>query len=82
MTLSLHILKILRAAGNLLTPETQLRDDVRLLVTPMPTGTEISEHINRVESRGWAISVRDEETQSVKWQITDSGRAQLAARNL
>lgn len=82
MTLALHILKVLRAAGDCLTPETQLRDDLRILVSPVPTGTNISEQLDRIETNKWAVSFRDAETGTIRWQITDSGRAQLATRNL
>lgn len=82
MNLPLTILKFLRAGGELLTPETQLRDDCRLAVSPPPTGMEISEALNQVESEGWAVSVRDSLTRAVRWQITDAGRAQLAKRGL
>lgn len=82
MNLTLTILKFLRAGGDLLTPETQLRDDVRMAMAPPPTGTEISEALNLIEQRGLAVSLRDDLTKEVKWQITDNGRAQLAKRNL
>lgn len=82
MKLELTILKFLRAAGDMLTPETQLRDDVRLAVAPAPTGAEISEAFERIESSGWALSFRDQLTKGVKWVITDDGRAQLAQRKL
>lgn len=82
MTLELTILKFLRAAGDMLTPETQLRDDVRLSVSPPPTGAEINEALERIESTGWGISFRDQLTKQVKWVITDDGRVQLAQRKL
>lgn len=82
MNLTLTILKFLRAGGDLLTPETQLRDDVRMAVVPPPTGAEISEALNLIEQRGLGVSLRDDLTKEVKWQITDNGRAQLAKRNL
>jgi hypothetical protein len=82
MKLQLTALKYLRVGGDLLTPETQLRDDLRLAVSPAPTGVEISEALNHIESSGWAVSVRDELTGAVRWQITDLGRVQLAKRGL
>lgn len=82
MKLQLTLLQFLRAAGDLLTAETQLRNDARLAVTPVPTGTEISEAINDLERRDLAVSVRDELEGTVRWQITDLGRAALAKRNL
>lgn len=82
MNLQLALLQFLRAAGDLLTTETQLRNDARLAVTPVPTGTEISEALNDLERRGYAVAVRDDLTGAVRWQITDLGRAQLAKRNL
>lgn len=82
MTLPLHILILLRQAGELLTPETQLRTDLRVLVTPVPSGVDVSEAFNRIESEKWALSVRDTVTGIVKWKITDAGRVILAERNL
>lgn len=82
MRIELTILKFLRAAGDLLTPETQIRDDVRLVVAPAPTGLEVSESLNRIESDGWAVSIRDQVTGIVRWQITDLGRVQLTKRGL
>lgn len=82
MKLELTLLKFLRAAGDLLTAEGQLRDDARLAVSPVPLGTEISDALNNLENRKWAVAVRDELTETVRWQITDAGRAQLAKRNL
>jgi hypothetical protein len=82
MSIELTILKFLRAAGDLLTPETQIRDDVRLTVAPAPTGLEVSEALNRIEGEGWAVSIRDSVTKIVRWQITDLGRVQLTKRGL
>ncbi|MFO1461300.1 MAG: hypothetical protein U1G08_18090 [Verrucomicrobiota bacterium] len=82
MSIDLTILKFLRAGGDMLTPETQLRDDVRLAVSPPPTGGEISEALGRIEGAGLALSFRDEMTKAVRWTITDEGRAQLAKRRL
>lgn len=82
MSITLTILKFLRAGGDLLTPETQLRDDLRVSVSPPPTSVEISEALDLIEERGLAVSLRDDLTKEVKWQITDNGRAQLAKRNL
>lgn len=82
MTLTLHILEFLRAAGDMLTPESQLRTDVRLSVAPPPTGSEISESLNMLEKEGWAVSMRDKLTGQIRWTITDEGRAQLAKRHL
>ncbi|MCW5557719.1 MAG: hypothetical protein KIT22_07795 [Verrucomicrobiae bacterium] len=52
--------------------------------SPPPTGAEISEALNTLEEeKGWAVAVRDELTQQIRWTITDAGRAQLAKkRNL
>ena len=82
MTLSLHILTWLRAAGDNLTPETQLRQDLRLAVAPVPTGAEITEALNHVADSGWAVSRRDKETGIIKWSLTDEGHAQLDKRKL
>jgi hypothetical protein len=83
MKLQLTLLQFLRAAGGeLLTPETQLRNDARLAVSPPPTGLEISEALNDLERRGYAVSVRDGLTEIVRWQITDLGRVQLTTRHL
>ena len=82
MTLTLHILKWLRAGGDNLTPEEQLRSDLRMSVSPTPSGTEISEALNQMEDKGWAVSIRDPEIGTVRWQITDEGRAQLSKRKL
>lgn len=82
MRVTLPMLKFLRAAEGVLTPETQLRDDIRMAVAPPPTKSEVDAALNRMEDRGWAVSVRDEITQVVRWRITDAGKAELAARNL
>lgn len=82
MNLDLSLLRILRAAGELLTPEQQLRCDLRLTVSPPPTGLEIGEALNRAEDAGWAVSVRDPVTGQVRWQATDLGRVQLSKRGL
>lgn len=82
MTLIPQLLLLLRRAGNLLTPEPTLRVDLRLAVSPAPSGTEISEAIDKCERQGWIISVRDDMTDELKWRITDAGRASLAERGL
>lgn len=82
MHLSLKILTELRAVGDLLVPEPQLRTDLRLGVTPAPTGAEVSQALNTIEARGWAISQRDNLTSEIRWRITSSGLAELSARGL
>ena len=82
MNTELHILRLLRAAGDLLTPEAKIRSDLRLGVTPPPRHSEVSEAFDRLETAGLAISVRDQLTGAVRWQATDGGRAALAARGL
>jgi hypothetical protein len=82
VNLDLALLRILRAAGELLTPEPQLRCDLRLTYSPPPTGLEISDALNRAEDAGWAVSVRDPVTGQVRWQVTDLGRVQLSKRGL
>lgn len=83
MNLEIFILKFLRAAGaDLLTSEDQLRTDLRMFRTPPPTGSEISEALNSLETRQQAVAVRDRLTGQIKWRITDEGRAELAARRI
>lgn len=82
MTLIPQLLLLLRQAGTLLTPEPTLRVDLRLAVSPAPSGTEISEAIDTCERNGWVIGVRDAMTGQLKWRITDSGRVSLAERGL
>lgn len=82
MNLTLQTLTYLRDLGGNLIREDQLRTDLRATVAPAPTGTEISDAINALEKRKWAVSVRDDVTQEIRWRITDAGRAELAARNL
>lgn len=82
MTIIPQLLLILRRAGTLMTPEPTLRVDLRLVVSPAPSGTEISEAIDKCERNGWVISVRDDMTGELKWRITDAGRALLAERGL
>lgn len=82
MRVTLPILKFLRAGEGVLTPETQLRTDLFQVVAPPPTKSEVDAALNRMEDRGWAVSVRDEITGVVRWRITDAGKAELAARGL
>lgn len=82
MNLEIYILKFLRAGGDLLTTEDQLRTDLRMFRTPPPTGSEVSEALSSLETRGYAISLRDQITHEVRWRITDQGRAELAARRI
>lgn len=79
---TIAILLLLRAGGEHLTPEEQIRTDLRLSVQPVPGSVEVSEALAQLEARGLAVSLRDELTGQVKWQITDEGRAQLASRRL
>lgn len=84
MTLKLQLLKLLRAAGDLLTPEEQLRSDLRLTITPAPRGSEISVAFDELEaeSQPLALSVRDKLADRTSWKITDAGRMALAERGL
>lgn len=84
MTLPLQILKLLRVADGLLTPEEQLRSDLRLTVTPPPTGSEMSIAFNFLEEgpQPLAISVRDRLAHTVRWKITDAGTAALSERGI
>jgi hypothetical protein len=66
----------------MLTSEDQLRTDLRMFRNPPPTGTEVSESLSSLETRGLAISVRDTLTGAVRWRITDEGRAELSARRI
>lgn len=77
-----HLLRLLRANGDLLIPEDQLRFDLRLEFKPAPTTAEINDVLNAAESRGLAISIRDSITGEVKWRITELGRVALSERNL
>lgn len=80
--LSIAILQILRAGGDHLTPEDQIRTDIRLSRQPIPGSIEVSEAFAALEERQLAVSLRDTLTGQVKWQITDEGRAALASRGL
>lgn len=82
MTLPLTILQMLRQVGDLLVPERQIRTDLRLSVSPAPTGTEMSTAFHQLEWHQLAVSVRDTITGEVKWKITDAGRAALAERGI
>lgn len=82
MNITPQLLVQLKAAGGLLVPEPALRVQLRIAVSPAPTGTEISEALNLSESKGWIISLRDEFTNEMKWKITDAGRGVLAERGL
>lgn len=82
MTINPQLLVLLRRAGQFLTPEPTLRVDLKLAVSPTPSGTDISEAIDQCERKGWIISVRDDMTGELKWRITDAGRASLAERGL
>lgn len=78
----LPLLKFLRAGEGVLTPEIQLRDDLNKVMAPAPTKSEVDAALNRMEDRGWAVAVRDEITDVMRWRITDAGKAELAARGL
>ena len=82
LRIDLEALKWLRAGGDNLTPETQLRDDVRMALSPAPTGGELSDSFNRLEARQWALASRQSEGDDVKWMILPLGKAQLTSRNL
>lgn len=82
MTIALHILTILRTAGDLLTPEEQIRSDLRLGITPPPTRADANEAFRTIEDRDLAISIRDHLDDRIRWRITDKGRGELAARGL
>lgn len=82
MNITPQLLTQLKAAGGLLVPEPALRIQLRLSISPAPTGAEISDALNQCESKQWILSVRDEVTGDVKWKITDAGRGVLAERGL
>lgn len=83
MSLSLRILLLLRAAGDdLLTPEAQLRTDLRYAVRPVPLGSDFNQAFGDLDERGLAVAVRDKLDGTVRWKITDAGRAALAERQL
>lgn len=84
MTLTIQILKLLRMAGDLLTPEDQLRSDLRLTLTPAPLASEINAAFGTLEegAQPLAVSTRDRLTGGVRWKITDAGRAALSERGL
>lgn len=82
MTLPLTILQMLRQVGDLLVPERQIRTELRLSVSPAPTGSEMSTALHQVEASQLAVSVRDSLTGDVRWKITDAGRAALAERGI
>jgi hypothetical protein len=82
MNITPQLLVQLKAAGGLLVPEPALRVQLRIALSPAPTGTEISDALNQCESKGWILSMRDEMSTELKWRITDSGRAVLAERGL
>lgn len=81
-TLSIQLLTLLRESRGLLVPETTLRLDLRVRVSPSPTTTELASAFTQVEQHGWALCLRDELTQEIKWRITEVGLAVLAERNL
>lgn len=82
MNLQLSILQILRPVAPLLVPETQIRTELRLTNTPVPTGAEMSDALNYLDEHRLAVAIRDEITKSVRWRITDDGKATLSARGL
>jgi hypothetical protein len=82
MNLQLFVLQILRQVAPLLVPETQIRNELRLTITPTPTGTEMSEALTYLDEHRLAIAIRDDITKAVRWRITDDGKATLAARGL
>jgi len=82
MTLTLDILRMLRDVNGLLMPERQIRAELRIAVTPPPTGLEVGEALQTLEARQLAISIRDPLTKEVRWKITDQGRAELTERSL
>ncbi len=79
---TIPILLILRAGGEHLTPEPQIRTDLRMQCQPVPGSIEVSEALASLEERGLAVSLRDSLTGVIKWQITDEGRSALASRGL
>lgn len=83
MTIPLHILTLLQAAGpDLLTPEEILRMDLRQNITPAPTLAEINSGFREIEERRLAVALRDDLGRQIRWKITTAGRAALAERNL
>lgn len=82
MNITPQLLVQLKSAGGLLVPEPALRVQLRIALSPAPTGTEISDALNQSEANGWVLCVRDEMTREVKWKITDAGRGVLAERGL
>ena len=82
MNLVLHTLRVLREAGENLTPEDTLRVDLRSMISPPPLGAEVSAALHQIETRRLGVAVRDELTGAVRWKITDSGRAALAERGI
>lgn len=84
MPLLLRILILLRSAGDLLTPESTLRMDIRFGggSGPRDTVAEVNAAFNELEQRHLAVAIRDDLTNSIRWKITDAGRAALAERNL
>lgn len=82
MNTILHVLRYLGSLGGNLITEEQLRVDIQATVTPAPAGSEISDALNVIQRSGWAISQKDPITGSIRWRITQSGDAELLARNL
>ena len=82
MNLVFPILSQLKQARGLLVPESALRMQLRLEVTPAPTGLEISDALNTIERNKWGVAVRDGISGDVRWKITDTALAELYERGL
>lgn len=82
MKIELVILRFLRAADGVSTPETQLRDDARLATSPPPSTADLNAAFTTLEDKGWAMSVRDPLTGQIRWVISGEGIAQLTLRKL
>jgi hypothetical protein len=71
------ILSALKDVGNYLLPQTTLFADVSIRLGQPITHTEFRELLCDAEAKGRVVSVRDEDG-TLKWKITDNGRARLA----
>lgn len=79
MTLKRAILEALKRVDPYLLPQIPLLLEVGSMLPEPPTMSEFKASLNELEISGLVVSVRDLVNDTVKWKLTDQGKANLLA---
>lgn len=79
--LNLELLKALDTRSSVMLAEATVFNQVRIVMTPVPSLLELKGALRDLEARGFVEGVADRLNPDVmKWRLTDAGRAEVLSR--